>query len=117
MIEESRRMRVSESYVPGYVDPIRFREGEIISVGHHDQQWTAYVWCTAQDGAQGWVPESYLEMTGPHEAVAKRDYDGVELTVGKGEVVDVLDEEGGWAWCRTVRGSTGWLPNDILQAA
>jgi Variant SH3 domain len=111
------RMRVREAYVPGYLEPIRFKQGEAVNVGHHDQQWTAYCWCTAQSGEQGWVPDSYLDMTGPSEAVAKRDYDGTELTVGKDEIVEVLDDEGGWLLCRTSMGSVGWLPGDILETA
>ena len=117
MSADTTPMRVTESYVPGYIEPIHFAKGEILSVGHRDQQWTAYCWCTAQNGEQGWVPESYLEQTSPTEAVAKRDYDGTELTVARSELVEVLDDEGGWLLCRTTRGSVGWLPGDILEAA
>lgn len=117
MTDDITRFRVIASYVPGYVEPIRFKSGEIIAVGHRDQQWTAYLWCTAQDGSQGWVPETYLEMNGRSEAVARRDYDGTELTVARGEVLERLDEEGGWLLCRTSQGRIGWLPRDVVEAA
>ena len=95
--------------MPARIEPIRFAQGEIISVGHRGQQWTACCRCTAQDGERGLVPESCLEQTGPTEAVAGRDYDGTELTVAREEVVDVPDDEGGWMLCRTSRGVVGWL--------
>lgn len=115
MSDQPPRARVTESYVPAYLEPVRLRKGDVVSVGHCDQLWKAYCWCTSHKGSQGWVPQSYLQMTGDAEAVATRDYDGVELTVGKGEIVEILDDEGGWRLCRTVRGTVGWLPGDILD--
>ena len=81
-------------------DPVRFVTGEVLSIGHHDQQWRTFVWCTDQSGHAGWVPDS-LEMTGAAEATALRDYDATELTVSKGEILEVLEEVGGWVFCRT----------------
>jgi hypothetical protein len=63
-------------------------------VGKRDQQWQPYLWCTDPSGHTGWVPESYLKMTGEREAVALRSYDATELTIGRGEELEVLDEAG-----------------------
>ena len=56
-------------------------------------------------------------MNGRIEAVALRDYDGTELTVAKGEMLERLDDEGGWLLCRTSPGRIGWLPRDVVEAA
>ncbi len=113
--QSGKRVRTTEAYVPGYVEPIKLRAGEVCVVGHRDQQWKAYLWCSNQRGEAGWVPDTYLRMEGRASAVALRDYDGTELTVAKGEVLDVLDEEGGWLWCRTSLGRLGWIPHDIAE--
>jgi SH3-like domain-containing protein len=42
--------------------------------------------------------------------VAARDYDSRELSVAAGEVVEVLEEVAGWAWCRRTAGERGWVP-------
>jgi SH3-like domain-containing protein len=117
MDDTPRRVRVIEAHVPEYMEAIRFRAGEVLSVGHRDQQWTEYLWCTAQDGSQGWVPESYVGMTGRAEAEALRDYDGTELTVGRGDELEVLEEAGGWLRCRTRDGREGWVPEAEVEAA
>ena len=110
MIDPPTRVRVIESHVTSYPSPVRFRAGDALNIGHRDQQWTSYVWCTDMDGHAGWVPDTYIEMTGLHEATATRDYDATELTVGRGEVLDVLDEAGGWLLCRTGAQRVGWVP-------
>ena len=115
MDETPRRVRIVATYVSSSTDPVRFHTGEVVGVGRRDQQWTSYVWGTDQAGRAGWVPDMYLEMTGPHEAVALRDYDATELTVGHGEHLEVLEEAGGWLRCRTAAGVTGWVPADHTQ--
>jgi len=95
MDEMPKRVRVIRSHITSDPDPVRFVAGDVLSVGHHDQQWRSYVWCTDQSGHAGWMPDFYLEMTGAHEATALRDYDATELTVGPGELLDVLEEAGG----------------------
>jgi hypothetical protein len=110
MAETPSRVRVVESHVTSSEDTVHFHTGDVLGVGHHDQQWTSYVWCMDQHGHAGWVPDFYIEMTGEHEATALRDYDATELTVGRGEELDVLEEAGGWLRCRTGSGTEGWIP-------
>ena len=111
----SRRVRVTRPHITSYPDAVRFSIGDALSVGHHDQQWKAYVWCTDQHGHAGWVPDSYIEMTGEHEATALRDYDATELTVAPGEELDVVDEAGGWLLCSSPSGRHGWIPADNAE--
>lgn len=109
--------RVLESHVSSPQSPVKFVVGDILGVGHRDRQWTTYVWVTDQGGHAGWVPDTYLEMTGDREAVAVRDYDATELTIVKGELVEVLEEAGGWVHCRNSSGVDGWVPTAKIQLA
>ena len=56
-------------------------------------------------------------MTGEHQAVALRDYDATELSVGRKELLEVLDEVGGWYLCRTQTGMSGWVPCSCVEPA
>ncbi len=110
-----QRVRVVTPRVASDPNPVRLRAGDTIGVGHHNRQWTAYVWGTDQAGRAGWVPDAYIEMTGAHEGTALRDYDATELTVSKGELLEVLDEAGGWWLCRTSTGHSGWVPGNVVD--
>ena len=114
--ELPQRVRVVESHVTSDPNPVRFRDGDTVGVGHHDQIWKHYVWGTDQAGRSGWVPDAYLEIAGNGEtAVALRDYDSTELTVGRKQVLEVLDEVGGWYLCRTESGMSGWVPGTSVE--
>ena len=111
-----RRVRVIETHVTNDPNPIRFREGDTLGVGHRDQVYTQYVWGTDQAGRSGWVPDSYLDIApGGETAVALRDYDSTELSVGRKQVLEVLDEVGGWYLCRTETGMSGWVPGSSVE--
>jgi hypothetical protein len=111
-----QRVRVTQSHVTSDPDPVRFRAGDALGVGHHDQVWTHYIWATDQAGRSGWAPDEYLQLDDDgHRATALRDYDSTELTVGRGEIVDVLDEAGGWYLCRTTSGQSGWVPSTSVE--
>lgn len=113
-----QRVRVVETHCTSDPNPIRFRVGDTLGVGHHDQVWKHYLWGTDQTGRSGWVPESYLEITPDgRQAMALRDYDSTELTVGRNEILDVLDEVGGWYLCRARSGMSGWVPSTSVEPA
>ena len=110
------RVRVIEAHVTSDPNPIRFRTGDTLGVGHHDQVWQDYVWGTDQAGRSGWVPDEYLEISpDEHQATALRDYDSTELTVGRKQVLEVLDEVGGWYLCRNEAGMSGWVPGTSVE--
>jgi hypothetical protein len=117
MSELPERLRVIETYVTSDPNPVRFRAGDTLGVGHHDQVWTAYIWATDQAGRSGWVPDEYLQTTGNNQAVALRDYDATELSVGRKEILEVLGEVGGWYLCRTQTGISGWVPSSCVEPA
>jgi Variant SH3 domain len=115
-VQLPERVRVTESHVTSDPNPVRFRQGDTLGVGHHDQVWKEYVWATDQAGRSGWAPDSYLEMNPDgDQATALRDYDSTELTVGRKEILDVLDEVGGWYLCRTQSGQSGWVPSTSVE--
>jgi SH3 domain len=103
-------VRVITPHARDHIHNISFRAGDDLAVGHRNQQYPAYVWCATEDGQHGWVPERFIEITGDAEAVALCDYSAAHLTVVKDEVLDVLDEVGGWLLCRNAAGSEGWVP-------
>lgn len=119
MTEQGRpqRVRVVESHVTSDPNPVRFRAGDTIGVGHHDQVWTEYIWGTDAAGRSGWVPDECLEIAPDgRQATALRDYDSTELSVGRKEILEVLDELGGWYLCRTSSGMSGWVPSTSVEA-
>ena len=45
----------------------------------------------------------------------KRFIHATELTIAKGELLDVREEAGGWLRCRTSSGHEGWVPGDNVE--
>ena len=109
-------VRVAVSRARDHVENIHIREGDAIVVGHRNQQFPEFVWCAAEDGHHGWVPEQFLHMEGPREATALRDYDASQLTVVKGDLLEALEQVGAWVRCRNSAGAEGWVPETCLEA-
>jgi len=115
MESSARQVRVIESRPRDHVVTIHLGPGDVVGVGHRNQQYPEFIWCASEDGHQGWVAESYLEITGEKEAVAKCEYDAAQLTVMEGEVLDVLDQQGAFVLCRNDSGGQGWVPRRVLE--
>ena len=115
METSSHRVRVTESRPRDHVRNLSVHAGDVIGVGHRNQQFPELRWCTPERGYSGWMAESYFEYTSPTEAVVKRDYDASQLTVFEDEELEVLDEVGDWLLCRNDRGIQGWVPRRILE--
>jgi hypothetical protein len=117
MDDQPRKVRVTESRPRDHVVTIHIGPGDVVGVGHRNQQYPEFLWCASEDGHQGWVAESYLEMTSEKEAVALKEYDAAQLTVVEGEVLDALDEQGAFVLCRNAAGAQGWVPARLLEDA
>ena len=115
MENEPRRVRVTESRPRDHVVTIHIGPGDIVGVGHRNQQFPEFLWCASENGRQGWVAEAFLEMSGEKEAVALREYDAAQLTVIEGEVLEVLDRQGAFLLCRNAAGGQGWVPRRVLE--
>lgn len=73
------------------------------------------MWGTDQAGRSGWVPYSHLEPNPDgRTAVALREY-STDLSVGRKQLLDVLDEVGGWYLCRMESGMSGWVPGTSVE--
>jgi hypothetical protein len=116
MDEHIAKVRVVVSRVRDHIETVKFRKDDVVSVGHRNQQFPAFVWVATEQGLHGWAPDAYLQMTGRNEAVALRDYDAGQLTVVAGETLEMIEEEGGWLWCRNATGVTGWVRAADVEA-
>jgi SH3-like domain-containing protein len=107
------RFRVIEDHAASYPEPMVAVAGTRLEIDRSRSGFPGWVWGRDPDGMDAWVPEGYLEV---HGAVVRLrvDYDSTELSVTAGEVVQVIEESGGWAWCRHPDGRTGWIPDRNL---
>ena len=93
-------------------EPILLRRGERVHMGREyreDPEWQGWVWCRAQNGRSGWVPQIVLTGNGAWGRVLE-DYNAYELSVPPGEGLWVLRILNGWARARRDSGETGWVP-------
>ena len=58
-------VRVIADYRASFPDPIRVKEGDIVTLDFQKKtNISGWVWCTQESGKSGWIPESYLEIQG-----------------------------------------------------
>lgn len=115
METQVNRVRVIESRPRDHVRNLSVRTGDVIGVGHRNQQYPEMRWCTPEQGHSGWMAESYFDYTSDTEAVVTKDYDASQLTVVEDEELEVLDVVGAWWLCRNKHGIAGWVPRRILE--
>lgn len=108
------RATATRDYTATYADPISFKAGESVQVGRQDDEWPTFLWCISQSGKSGWTPLPYLDRRGS-QAVARRDYSAIELTVAAGEGLTLEEELGGWYWAATDDGRRGWVPAEVVN--
>ncbi|HOD66518.1 MAG TPA: SH3 domain-containing protein [candidate division Zixibacteria bacterium] len=96
--------------------------GERLQFERRPSEYEGWVWCTAEDGGGGWVPETWLTITQDPAGGAtagwcflKRDYSPEELTVHPGDILEGRREESGWLWACTADGRKGWVPRDAVE--
>jgi uncharacterized protein YgiM (DUF1202 family) len=106
--------RIIKSYESAYPDPLELKQGERVAVEARECEWPGWLWATDKSGRAGWIPETYLTVSGPAGELL-RDYDATELDAEAGDTVEILEREGGWARCRKTDGIVGWLPEEVLK--
>jgi hypothetical protein len=109
------RARVVRDYRAQYANPIRFAEGDLVTLGRHDHEWPAFVWTTTADGNAGWAPVDWLKPLGDGRAQVLCDYSAQELDVDPDDTLDVLDDYGGWYLLAHDEGTAGWVPGACLE--
>lgn len=106
--------RVAKAYTCSYPEPLVIKKGEKLEVAGKDTDYPGWIWSINSKGKGGWVPESYLDIEG-ETSIARRDYSALELTVKEGEVLAIIDEEGGWYLCRKDDNTVGWVPAERIE--
>ena len=109
------RAQVVRAYRTQYTNPIRFAQGEVVTLAQRDSEWPAFIWTTTADGNAGWAPVDWLRALDDGKAEALRDYSAQELDVDAGDSVAQLFELGGWWWCERDDGRCGWVPATHLD--
>ena len=114
--ELPQRVRVIEPHVTNDPNPVRFRAGDTHRRRTSRPGLEGYIWATDAGGplrlGARRVPGDHRDDARPS---ALRDYDSTELTVGRKEILEVLDEAGGWYLCRTQSGHSGWVPSTSVE--
>ena len=107
--------RVTQPYQSAYPDPIILKQGETLTTSDRQTDWPGWIWCTAASGESRWVPDAFLEINiSPDQAVMRRDYNPIELSVQPGELLTAIETVNGWAWCKNAAGQSGWVPLECL---
>jgi uncharacterized protein YgiM (DUF1202 family) len=101
--------RVRESYQTPYPDPLILKAGETVTIKERESEYVGWLWCVADAGKSGWVPEQYVEREAEYGRLL-RNYDATELSVAKGDRLLLHFEESDWVWCTNRQGQSGWVP-------
>jgi uncharacterized protein YgiM (DUF1202 family) len=109
-----RKAKVIKSRRSEYPDPLIIKQGQKLRTEKKDTEWPGWTWCIDEGGKAGWVPFSYLQITG-ETAKAIRNYDATELTVKAGAELKLIDEEARWYWCQDSSGKEGWVPAECIS--
>lgn len=80
---------ITTAHHTDYPNPIAFRAGERVRIGHEDDEFPGWVRTLTADGNEGWAPLSLLTLAAEGEALAQQDYTARELDVVVGERVRV----------------------------
>jgi xanthine dehydrogenase accessory factor len=114
-IKRNPKVRAARDFLATDHSALRLRTGDSVTTGNRDGQWEEHVWVSVGPGRAAWVPEKFIEKRGEEVGVMLRDYDSSELTVVRGDELEVVDEAGGWWLCRTPAGVSGWVPRDVFE--
>ena len=104
---------VREAYTAAYDKAMVVVVGTELQYERRESPWSGWLWCTDNTGFQAWVPEAWTQVS-EFTCTMRRDYTSRELTVTKGDLVEVILEESGWAYARATDNSEGWVPLDNL---
>jgi hypothetical protein len=115
--DAKRRYRVHTRYDSPYPSSIVFATGESVTIGEQfkdEPDWNDWIRCSGDSGKEAWVPLQFLDIDG-HRGSLRRDYDAKELSVGPGDIVDVIEIVNGFARGRNKVGETGWVPLKCME--
>jgi len=113
------RFRAVKEYRSPYPNPIRFAEGEEVTVGSvfdDEPAWPDWIWVENRNGKSAWAPRQYLTVSGSAGWFI-RCYDARELSVQTGEVVVIDEVVNGFGAAVNANGEKGWVPLNYLEPA
>lgn len=109
-----KKAKVIADFNSEYSDPLIVREGDLLNIKEKSLEWPGWIYCINQHAQKGWVPESYINITGEF-GVVLCPYNAAELNVRIGDQLMVAQEESGWCWCMNEGGEKGWVPAKNLE--
>ena len=116
-MEAAQQMHlVVDNHTSIFPDPITVGKGEHLFLSGRSDDWDGHqwLWAKAVDGCEGWVPED-LPIVLAGQPCAAYAYSATELSVKKGDKLNVLEQSHGWAWCVDTSASEGWVPLKVLE--
>ncbi len=113
------RVKVISDWKQSYDPALKVARGDELRVIKEDKRkWAGWVWCTDSSGLSGWLPVQVfdaLKIGKPNTAT--KEFNTIELTVSKGEMLFVSNGLNDWSWCRNEQGKEGWVPDNCLTHA
>jgi uncharacterized protein YgiM (DUF1202 family) len=106
------RVRVNRPYASAFPKPLVLAKGTKVTVTPRDSEWPGWAWSRTEDNQEGWIPETFLEVSSDDLYILKCNYDATELTVAAGRSVEVIKSTAGWLWCCNDDDQKGWVPAD-----
>ena len=114
MPEEKIYYQVIQDHSPESHRVLNVKEGDVLSFERRLSGWKGWIWCEDHEGIGAWLPENWVSIEG-ESCVMLRDYISTELSVSPGEVLDVVEIESEWTFCRKSSGVFGWVPMSCLE--
>ncbi|MEE9552738.1 MAG: SH3 domain-containing protein [candidate division Zixibacteria bacterium] len=109
-----KRAEVIADFTSDRSDPFIMAEGDRLEFREISGEWPGWIYCINQNAQEGWVPESYVKISGGF-GVALFPYDAVELSVRIGDRLIVTGEDSGWCRCVAENDKRGWVPARYLE--
>jgi len=98
--EETMLALITTAHHTCYHNPIAFRAGDRVRIGHEDDEFPGWVRTFTADGNEGWAPLSLLTPISAQEAQARQDYTARELDVAAGN---------GYGWSGSWQAGSGYI--------
>jgi hypothetical protein len=106
---------VIHTHNPESNDVISGTTGALFSFERRETIYPGWIWCTDDLGNQAWVPERFVSIIG-ETCTLIQNYESKELEVRKGDMVQIITKESGWAWVLDDEGQKGWVPLTCLAS-
>lgn len=100
-----------------YENPISVQAGETVrpvTDGSMETDFMGWTWCIGPDGRAGWTPDAWCQPVDDGWRLL-RDFSALELTVRKGDRLQLLHGESGFLFCETETRDRAWIPDAVVE--